>query len=104
MLMKRGIYMYRYENHPPMAPMEPPYRYGAPGIDPLTSGLLGAGLGFLGGSLLTGGPGFLGVGPGYGPGYGGVYGPGYVGFPAGAYGPGYGAPYGPGFTYGPFGY
>src|SRR5690625_3312600 len=116
--MKRGIIMYRYENYSPMPPLEPPYRYGvpgAPGIDPLMSGLLGAGLGFIGGGLLAGGPGF-GFGPGYGygaggPGFGPGYGPGAgpgFGPGPGAFGPGYGGfapgPYGPGPDFGPYGY
>ncbi|WP_163970307.1 hypothetical protein [Oceanobacillus halotolerans] len=83
---------------------------GFAGISPITSGLIGAGLGYLGGQFLTPNPGFSpygpgagGVGPvpgGYGPGVGG-YAPGYPGYPFGGYNypgnPGIGYPgYGPG--------
>lgn len=58
-------------------------------INPLTAGLIGVGLGFLGGGLLAGGPGF-GPGPWYGPGpfYGPGYGPGFYG-PTPYIGPGF---------------
>jgi len=72
-----------------------PGAYG--GIDPLLAGLLGAGIGFLGGSLITGPPGYgpgAYPGPGYpGPGFNPWYGP-YSGFgPYPGYGPGF-RPYG----------
>lgn len=78
--------------YPEMHRARPPGPFGpGGGIDPLAAGLIGAGLGFLGGSLIAGGPGF-GFGPGYGPGFG--PGPGF------GYGPGFGP--GPGFwQYGP---
>ncbi len=62
------------------------YEYGSGEfIAPLTAGLIGAGLGFIGGGLLAGRPPGFGYGPGpfYGPGYG--YGPGF--YPYGGYGP-----------------
>ena len=101
---KRGIQMYGIGNNIPMYQV-PPQRFGPvgagfAGISPLTAGLIGAGLGFIGGELLDNGPGygggfgpgFGGYGPGfggYGPGFGG-FGPGYVGYEG--FGPGYGAP------------
>lgn len=57
-------------------------------INPLTAGLLGLGLGFIGGGLVGGGPDYA---PVYGPVYSPSYGPSYGPF----YGPVYGPPYGP---------
>ncbi|GGM23824.1 hypothetical protein GCM10011351_07030 [Paraliobacillus quinghaiensis] len=74
-----------------MPPQDQRFGPGFYGISPLASGLIGAGLGYLGGELFDG-PGFGGYGPGYGAGYG----PGF-----GGYGPGYGAGYGPGYYGGP---
>lgn len=83
----------------------------------IVSGLVGAGLGYLGGELIqgTGGygyPGYVldyggGFGPGYGPGYGAGFDPGYgAGFGPGygsgfgsGYGAGFGSPYGTGSDY-----
>lgn len=67
------------------------------GFGPLTAGLIGAGLGYLGGEILDG-PDRPGFGGGYGPGFGGGYGvPGYgPGFGGGFGTPGYGLGYGSG--------
>mgnify|MGYP005848612169 CR=1 FL=1 len=78
-----------------MQPQDQRFGPGFGGISPFASGLIGAGIGYLGAELFDG-PGFGGYGPGYGgygPGYGGAYGSGY--------GPGYGPSYGPGYGGGP---
>ncbi|WP_280772085.1 hypothetical protein [Salipaludibacillus daqingensis] len=70
-------------------------------FSPLTAGLIGVGLGYLGGGLLNHhhhhpsgyGPGHPGYGPGYGS--GGGFGPGQ-----GGYGPGFGGGFSPGQGYG----
>ncbi|WP_245831821.1 hypothetical protein [Oceanobacillus senegalensis] len=77
-----------------------PMNYGIPqrsapgfGITPLTAGLIGAGLGFIGGELFDQHHHY----PIYGPGFGGFYGPGFGGYGPGFYpGAGYGG-YGPGY-------
>ncbi|MFD1851530.1 hypothetical protein [Oceanobacillus bengalensis] len=86
--------MHGYNNNAPINHVGPQgFDHRSWGITPLTAGLIGAGLGFIGGELFDG-PGF---GPGPGPGYG--YGPG----PWYGYGPGYG--FGPGFgPYPAYGY
>ena len=84
--------MYRYGYGLTRNRLVQPRRIGAGfgGFGPLTAGLLGAGIGYLGGELLDGpdygGYGYPGVGPGYGGGYPGV-GAGYgLGFPGAGYG------------------
>lgn len=90
--------MYEFRNDMPMySPNSEEYRFI--GIAPLTAGLIGAGIGFIGGSLFSGPP----PGPIFGPFYGPVYAPGfspsfYGGYPV--YGPGYYPP--PGYGYGPY--
>ena len=86
--------MYR---HSARAPFEPQARtVGAGGIGPLTAGLIGAGLGYLGGEILDGPDGGYGYpgSPGLGGyGYQGAPGYGYQGLPGyGSYGGYQGAP------------
>lgn len=90
-------------SHSARAPFGPQARtFGAGGIGPLTAGLIGAGLGYLGGEILDGpdgGYGYPGAQGFGGYGYQGTPGYGYQGSPG--YG-GYGYQGSPGF--GEFGY